>query len=602
MDILENKLKLLPDKPGVYIMLNADNVIIYVGKAKNLKNRVRQYFHSSVKSEKVSAMVKNVADFNYILTDSENEAFTLENNLIKKNKPKYNILLKDDKTYPYLKINLKTRYPYFEITRRIKKDGSRYFGPFMGGISVTETLDVINTVYTLRSCTQVLGGKPKKECLNYHIKTCNAPCMGYCSEKEYMVNVRRAIDFLEGNTDDCYEILKEKMEFFAKCEQFEIALSYREKLKMLEKLDSKKITSLNRFINADVISYATNDIFACVSILIIRGGKTLGGNSYSLEGVCLEESEYITSFIKQYYTKGKEIPEEIIVNSNFNTLELEEYLKLLAEKNIKIVYPKQGDKKSLTDLAYKNAKDYLEKFVGKIQHKEDMTKLACKRLQEVLSLPKYPRVMECFDISHTSGTEKVGSMVVFIDGEAAKSRYRKFKIKTIEGNDDFACLQEVLTRRINKLKENDSSFPPPDLIVIDGGKGQLSSVLEVFESLGCLIPVISLAEKEELIFTPYQKEPIALSYRDYALKVLQRLRDEAHRFAITYHRSLRDKRTLTCALYDIEGLGKKKVVDLLRHFGSVKAIMQADESELMKVEGIGEKTASLIVKFFAGKS
>lgn len=603
MTELEKKLKLLPDHAGVYVMLNSDGVVIYVGKAKNLKNRVRQYFHSSVKPEKVTAMVSNVADFYYILTNTENEAFTLENNLIKKHKPRYNILLKDDKTYPYLKINLKNKFPYFEITRRIKKDGAKYFGPFMNGVSVKETLDLLNSVYCLRSCKYSLDEKNRKECLNYHIKTCLAPCAGYCDEKTYAEQVKKAIDFLNGETDDCEEILTEKMQRFAENEQFELALAYREKLKMLKKIDGKKLVSLNRFINADVISYACNGIFSAVAILLIRGGKTLGGRCFSLEGSYADSGEYLSAFLKQYYVNGKEFPEEIIVNVPIEESEdLSEYFYLVGGKRVKINYAQKGDKKSLTDMALANARDYLERYVGKIAREQDMTILACERLKDILNLKKVPLRMECYDISHTSGTEKVGSMVVFVNGKADKSQYRKFKIKTVEGNDDFACLQEVLKRRLQKIAEGDEHFPVPDLIVIDGGKGQLSSVKEIFDEVGCDIELISLAKKEELIYTVFSTEPVVLNHRDYALRMLQRLRDEAHRFAITYHRSLRNKRTLENELAQIDGVGEKRARDLIRTIGSVKLVSQAEKMLLTSVDGIGEKTADAIIKYFALKS
>lgn len=603
MSEFENKLKLLPDHSGVYVMLNCENAVIYVGKAKNLKNRVSQYFRSGAKPEKVSAMVSNVADFYYILTDTENEAFTLENNLIKKYKPRYNILLKDDKTYPYLKINLKNRFPYFEITRRVKKDGAKYFGPFMNGISVGETLDVINGVYKLRSCKFVLDGKKRKECLNYHIKTCLAPCADYCTEKEYMQAVKKAISFLEGETDEAEKILTEKMNNFALNEQFELALDAREKLKMLKKLDGKKLASLNRFINADVVSLVGNGIFSAVGVLITRSGKMLGGNCYSLDGTGIDGEEYLSSFLKQYYVKGKEFPDEIIVNIPLSEAkELEEYFYLLGGKRVKINYAIKGDKKALCEMAQANAKDYLERYIGKIKHKQDMTTLACEHLKEILNLKKTPLVMECYDISHTSGTEKVGSMVVFKNGEADKTSYRKFKIKTVVGNDDFACLQEVLKRRLQKLVLNDEHFPKPDLIIIDGGKGQLSSVKEIFDEYGCDIDLISLAKKEELVYTVYSNQPVVLNHRDYSLRLLQRIRDEAHRFAITFHRSLRDKRTLESELAEIEGVGEKRAKELIKVIGSVKLVSQVEKRQLLMVDGIGEKTADAIIKHFALKN
>ena len=598
MSDLVSKLSLLPTSAGVYVMLNADGQVIYVGKAKNLKNRVRQYFYSGRKTEKVTAMVKNIVDFYYILTGSENEAFTLENNLIKKYKPHYNILLKDDKTYPYLKIDLSQPFPAFEITRKIKKDKAKYFGPFMNGVSIKDMLDLVNTLFMLRPCKRVLG-KPQKECLNYHIKQCLAPCTGKVDKQEYMLNVKKAIAFLEGEDGNAEQILKDKMDYFAQKEEYEIAINYRNKLQLLSKIDSKKLTSLNRFINADVISYATDGIFGAIGFLVTRSGRMIGGNCYSLEGVCLNEEEYLTSFIKQYYLKEKEIPYEIYVNAPLEEgTALEEYFKCTFNKSVKIIYPKIGDKKKLTDLAYANAKDYLDRFVGKIKHKQDMTVLACKRLQEVLDLKNYPKVIECFDISHTSGVDKVGSMAVFINGEKEKSRYRKFRIKTVQGNNDFESLKEVLTRRLDRLVSGDDKFSAPDLIVIDGGKGQLSSVKQVFDKYRLNIDLISLAEKEEIVYT-YDGKEIILDHREYCLKLLQRIRDEAHRFAITYHKSLRDDKRVQTELKNINGLGKEKIKALLTHFKSLDKIKSATKQEIMQVKGIGEALATQLVEYFS---
>ncbi len=599
MGEIEKKLSLLPEGAGVYVMLSESGEIIYVGKAKNLKNRVRQYFYSGRKTEKVKAMVNNIVDFYYILTGTENEAFTLENNLIKKYKPRYNILLKDDKTYPYLKIDLSQRFPTFEITRRIKKDRAKYFGPFMNGISVNEMLDVINSTFMLRPCKKVLGEKATKECLNYHIRLCLAPCSGRVDRDEYLNGVYKAIDFLEGNDSGAEQILLKKMQYFAEREDYETAIRYRDKLELLKKIDSKKITSLNRFINADIISFASDGIFGAIGFLVTRSGRMIGGNCYGLEGACLNEDEYLSAFIKQYYLKEKELPDEIYVNMQLGeSSSLEQYFKESFNKAVKIVNPKQGDKKKLTDLAYKNAKDYLERYIGKIKHKEDMTTLACARLKEVLGLKRYPKVMECFDISHTSGKEKVGSMAVFINGEKEKSRYRKFRIKTVEGNNDFASLQEVLTRRLDRLVHGDDKFSAPDLIIIDGGKGQLSSVKEIFDRYGLDIDLISLAEREEIVYT-YDGREVIIDHREYCLKLLQRIRDEAHRFAITYHRSLRDNKRIESELSKVEGLGKVRIKELLKHFGSLKRLSEATKEEIMQVKGIGENTAKLLVEYFA---
>lgn len=597
MSELKEKLKLLPDSPGVYIMLDKDKVVIYVGKARVLKNRVRQYFHATVKSEKVSAMVENIDDFYYIITKSEIDALALENNLIKKYKPKYNVLLKDDKTYPYIKVHTREEFPRVSITRKIKKDG-RYFGPFMGGVRCADILDIIGAVYNVRTCSVIVTGKPKKPCLRFHLKRCLAPCAGFCDKDEYAKRVKKTLAFLDGNYEEAEAILREKMLRFAENEEFELAMEYRQKLEMLSKLALKRITSLNRDVNADIIALKTNYIYSAANVLITRSGIMQGGKSYALESVASEE-ESLTSFILQYYSSHG-LPDEIIVQEFCEKELLERYFLEQFNKKVDIVLPKQGVKKSLLDMAEQNAEEYLSKSIDKIKHKNDMTKNACKRLQEILSLKKYPRRIECYDISNVSGVDKVGSMVVMIDGESDRNSYRRFKIKTVEGANDYASHQEMMRRRLAKLgTEEEERFPKPDLIVIDGGKGQLSAVKEVFDEYGISdIELIALAEKDEEIFTLYAPESIRLDKRDYALKVLQRIRDEAHRFAVTYFRNLHSKRNLASVLREIDGIGKIKQKALLDAFGTIDRIMRASVEELSKVEGVGRELAEKIKNFF----
>lgn len=595
------KISMLPEDPGVYVMLDADGNVIYVGKAKVLKNRVKQYFYSNKKPEKVAAMVSNIADFYYIITTSEIDALSLENNLIKKYKPHYNILLKDDKTYPYIKVNLKDKFPAFSVTRKIRRDGAKYFGPFMGGVNAKDTLEIINTAFTVRTCdVKIDPDKPRKECLEYHIGRCLAPCAGLVDEKTYAERVRGAVDFLSGADEDVEKLLTEKMTKFAGLEEFELALSYRDKLKMLEKIKLKRITALNKFVDMDIIGVADNGLYAAVNALFVRGGRMQGGKSFSLEDASDGDGERIRGFITGYYTKGAEIPDEILVCSEIeDAAAVEEYLKTTYGKSVRISVPQKGVKKQLVDMAKKNAEDYLEKEIDKIKHKDDMTVEACRRLKEILSLKRYPRRMECYDISHISGVDKVGSMVVFVDGEPDKDSYRRFRIKTVEGNNDFACLREVLKRRLDKLKSDEKDkFPRPDLIIIDGGKGQLSSVKAVFDEEGCDIDLISLAKREEEIFTIYSNEPVVLSHRDYCLKTLQRIRDEAHRFAITYHRQTHVRRNLASELKEIDGIGDKKRKALVDKFGGIENIKRASEDELAETEGIGKALAKTIKEYF----
>ncbi|MBQ6979103.1 MAG: excinuclease ABC subunit UvrC [Clostridia bacterium] len=597
MGIIEDKLKNLPENPGVYVMLNADGQIIYVGKAKNLKNRVRQYFFNSVKTEKVMAMVSNIADFYYIIVPSEIDALSLENNLIKKHKPRYNILLKDDKTYPYIKIDLKSVFPTATITRRIKRDGAKYFGPFMGGVNAYETLDLINLLYSLRPCDKVLSKtKPIKPCLNYHIQKCTAPCAFYESEDAYGERVKSAVAFLSGDISGAEQTLKEKMAAAANAEQFELALKYKQGLNSLDKIKLKRITSLNKFLNADIIAYRTDGIYSAVNLLVVRSGRMLGSRNFSFESAALSDKEALQEFILRYYKKREELPDEIITSEELGDL-LSEYFKKEFSKTVHIICAKQGVRRQLIDMAAVNAEEHLSVAVDRIKHKDDMTVKACAALKEKLNLTRYPRRMECYDISHVSGTDRVGSMVVFIDGEPAKGEYRRFKIKTFEGNDDFRSLQEVLCRRIERLYQDPEKFPKPDLIIIDGGKGQLSSVKEIFDEKGVKdIDLISLAKREEEIFLPENSTPVVLEKRDYCLKMLQRIRDEAHRFAITFHRSLRGKRALSSVLDGVKGLGKVKAQAVMERFKDLSGIINAEKEELMQVDGVGASLADEIIK------
>ncbi len=602
MSIIDDKLKLLPDKPGVYVMLDADGQIIYVGKAKNLKNRVRQYFFNGVKTDKVMAMVKAIADFYYIIAPSEIDALSLENNLIKKHKPRYNILLKDDKTYPYIKVNLKENYPTFKITRKIKKDGAKYFGPFMGGISVKGVLEIINLAFGIRPCEKVLNPlKPIKPCLNFHIHKCDAPCSGRISQEEYRVKFDGAIDFLSGETAPTEKLLKEKMLSASQREEFELALKYKENLLSLEKIKLKRITSLNKFISADVVAYRSNGIYSTVNLLVVRNGRMLGGKNFSFESVALTDGEALREFIMRYYTADGDFPEEIITATPIADADaVESFIKSEFGKNVTIICAKQGVRKQLSDMAGVNADEHLEIAVDRIKHKDDMTVSACRKLKEILSLKNYPKRMECFDISHISGVDKVGSMVVFNDGEPDRDMYRRFKIKTFEGSDDFRALQEVLSRRIERMRTDAEKFPKPDLVIIDGGKGQLSSVKEIFDEMGVTdIDLISLAEREEEIFVLGTNVPVVLPKSDYCLRMLQRIRDEAHRFAITYHRSLRSKRALSSVLDGVKGLGKIKKRALLEKFKDIGGIVSASLSDLKSVEGIGEKQAQIILEYLA---
>ena len=602
-DELLSKIKLLPTNPGVYVMQDKDGNVIYVGKAKNLKNRVTSYFRNGFKTEKVAQMVLNIVDFYYILTPSEKDALTLENNLIKKYKPKYNILLKDDKAYPYIRVNLKEKYPRFTVTRKLKKDGAKYFGPYMLGANVNDILEVLKEAYLIRPCNLVLDvNKKRKECLNYHISRCLAPCAQKCTEKEYDENVKRAIDFLNGNTEEALNLLTEKMNAVVENEEYERAIVLRDKINMLSKLKDKQITQISRFITADVISTKSDGIFSSITIMFVRSGRVSGIKNFANQTLSEKDSERVSEFISRYYLDGKQIPDEIIVPCEIENKDvLQDYLSELKGKKTEIILPKKAVRYKLLEMATENAEDYLSRQINKVKHKDDMTIIACERLQKILNLKRYPRRIECYDISHISGVDKVGSMTVFIDGEPSKNDYRRFKIKTVEWNNDFECLKEVLTRRLLRLDEEGDKWSKPDIILIDGGKGQLSAVSEAIERLAPDIEYISIAEKNEEIYTLYSKEPIVLDKSDYCLKVLQRIRDEAHRFAITFNRQLRGKRTLKSILLEIEGIGAKKRNALLDAFKDILSIKNASLEDIMKVDGIGLKQAQKIKDYFAEK-
>lgn len=598
-NVVREKLKLLPDSPGVYIMLDKEGTVIYVGKARVLKNRVRQYFHSSPKPSKVQAMVDCIADFSYIVTPSEVDALALENTYIKKFKPKYNILLKDDKTYPYIKVHTKEAFPRISVTRRVKLGDGKYFGPFMGGVSCKDIVDVAARVYHIRTCGVAITEKPKKPCLNYHLGRCGAPCAHFISREEYAVCVEKALAFLGGNYEEAETLLTQKMNAFAENEEFELALEYRNKIEMLSRLGERRITAMPRDVDADIWAYASNGLYASISVLVTRGGIMQGSRSYSLDEGAGDRAESFLSFLTQYYA-AHAFPHEIVLDEQIDDALFLSYAEERAGRKVELTRPKFGIRRELLDMAEGNAKEYLEKSISAIQHKNDMTVNACERLKTLLRLSRYPKRMECYDISNVSGVDKVGSMVVFTDGEADKYEYRRFRIRTVEGANDFASLQEVLRRRLAKLgTEEEERFAKPQLIVIDGGKGQLSSVKAIFDELGVSdIDLVALAKQEEEVYTLWQDEPVRLDRRDYALRTLQRIRDEAHRFAVTYFRNLHSKRNLASVLEEIEGVGKSKRAALQKAFGTIDSIMRAAPEELARVEGIGPQLAARIHTYF----
>ncbi len=600
-DIVAEKLKLLPDKPGVYLMKNAEGRIIYVGKAIVLKNRVRQYFQSGKNhSPKVRAMVSHIADFEIIMTASEVEALILECNLIKKHRPRYNISLKDDKSYPYVKVTVQEEFPRVYITRRILKDGARYFGPYTNATAVHESLKLLRRLFPLRTCKHL----QERPCLEYHIKRCLAPCVGKVEKADYDAMIKAVLLFLEGRTEDVEKELQFRMEQAAESFHFEVAARLRDQLLAVRKVAEKQniVTGSG---DQDAVGIARSEIGVVVQVFMIRAGKMIGREHFLLQG-SEDESDgaILAAFLQQYYHRATFIPREILLPMELPAAEQELLEKWLSEKKqkakVQLVLPQRGTKKDIVDMAVGNAEKYLHDEAARIKQANDQTLGAVEELGRYLGLAKMPDRMECFDISHNQGSETVASMVVFEGGLPKKSDYRRFKIQSTEGKpDDFLSMREVTTRRYVDLPEEDL----PDLIIIDGGKGQLSSALEIIRNVAGhkTVPVVGLAKQFELVFTEGNPEPVVLPRHSQALYLIQRIRDEAHRFAITYHRKLRGKRNLVSVLDHIVGIGPKRRQALWSHFGSINKIKEASLEELMAAPGMNKPAAEAVFNFFAAQ-
>lgn len=599
MDIIQDKIKRLPNDPGVYIMKDKDENIIYVGKAKNLKKRVSQYFLRKQDHIKVQNMVKNVVDFDFFIVNNEVEALALENNLIKKHKPYYNILLKDSKTYAYIKVNLKQDFPRFEISRKLSKN-DKYFGPYMAGVTARDVMSIMDYAFKLRKCKLPLAEnkKPLKPCLFHEMHMCSAPCAQKSNKNEYMEEVNRAIRFLKGETKEVEKILKEKMLSASENENFEVALELRDKLKMLEKLESRVITSLGNLVDYDVLNLITSGEFSAMCVLNIRGGKLQGIQTFDILNF-LEEKEAYSQFIMQYYNSHPMVADEIIL-PQVETDEIELYLANKYTKKITITKPKiDSVKYQLLQMAEKNARMHIEKNLDKTTKQRNASIGAINQLKKDLNLKHTPKRIECYDISHTHGTHTVASMVVLINGEKATNMYRKFKIETVDFIDDFASMKEVLTRRMEKLSSDDISFSSmPDLIIIDGGKGQLSSAVEIMEKYHFTNDLISLAKREEEVFKPNLSIPYLLKKGSYSLRLIQLARDEAHRFAITFNRQLRAKGMYKGGLESIEGVGPATRRALLRKFRTIENIKNATLEDLENTKGVTKPTAKIIYNHF----
>jgi excinuclease ABC subunit C len=598
---LQNKLANLPSKPGVYQFFNDKNKVIYVGKANNLRSRVKSYFHSKNPNAKTEALVSKIVDFELVVTDSEVEALVLENNLIKELKPRYNVNLKDDKSFPFIKVTNEP-YPRIFSTRRVVRDGSKYFGPYTSVKNMKSALRMINQIFKIRSCKfdindDSIAKKKFKVCLDYHIKKCDGPCEGLISEKDYNEMVDEVVKVIRGRTDDLIKDLDQKMKNAAFNMEFEKAAEIRDKIDQLRIISSKQKVVSNDFEDRDVISIAFEDKDSACSVFNIRSGKLVGKKQLHLSLRGGEELEEIyTSAIKFYYGDHVEIPKEILIEVEPLEKELlEEWLNQRAEKKVKIFIPQRGELKALVAMCKENANLQLKEIQLQKMKKEGNVPFSLSALQRDLRLKVLPRRIECFDISNIQGSDSVASMVVFIDGKPKKSEYKKFIIKEVEGPDDFASMQEVIRRRYSRFLENKDPFP--DLIMVDGGKGQLSSAVEILDSLGIKqYNIIGLAKRLEEVFFPENSEHESIPKTSSGLKLLQQIRDEAHRFAITFHRQRRSKRTITTELTEIKGIGKATAYQLLSQLGSVEKIKNSDTETLSKI--IGNKKAQLVREYF----
>lgn len=613
---IEEKLKLLPAGPGVYLYKDAGGRVIYVGKAVSLKNRVRSYFQPGANHPpKTRIMLEKVADLDFIVTDSEVEALILEQNLIKEHRPRYNVLLKDDKSYPYLKVTLGEDFPRVMITRRHVKDGSRYFGPYTRVGAVNETLRLLKKLFPFRSCKQKEPPVRERPCLNHHIKRCLGPCCGLVDREKYRSMINEVCLFLEGRQEDLIKRLAARMEEAAEKLEFERAARLRDQLQAVrEVVERQKIVS-GGFEDQDVVAMARAFDEACVMVFFVRGGKLIGREHFMLKGTeDLGRAEAVTAFIKQYYTGVDFIPGEILLSEEVveEKAVIEKWLSGKRGSKVILKTPRRGEKKKLVEMVAKNALLTLEQVRSEEAARRDDAAEALAELARELGLDQPPHRMECYDISNTQGAESVGSMVVFEEGKPANDQYRRFKIRTVEGPDDFASIREVLRRRFTRAREerellntgqigsHEAGFHRlPDLVIIDGGKGQLSAARQVMRELGFAhIPTYGLAKEEELLFSEDRPGPIALPAGSRALHLLQRLRDEAHRFALAYHRNLRGKAGLKSLLEEVEGIGEVRRRALLKAFGSLAEIEKATPEQLAAVKGMNKKAARAVYEFF----
>jgi len=603
---LKDKLDNLPAQSGVYLMKDATGKIIYVGKAVNLRSRVRSYFHASVDSPKTMRLASQVADIDFIVTESELEALLQEMTLIKRYRPRYNIRLKDDKSYPYIKITWQDDFPKVFVTRRMQSDGARYFGPYTHVWAVHETLHTLRKVFPYLTCDRIITGQDKRACLYYDIGLCSAPCIGATSRAEYRTMIDQLCLFLEGKTEAIVDDLRSKMAAAAESLEFERAARFRDRLQAIQRVVERQRVISPELTDQDVIAMARMDGSACVQVFFIRQGKLIGREYFVLEGAEGEDlPELMTSFVKQFYDSAPFVPPEILLQTDIEEAQI--IAAWLRSKRggekVQLHLPRPGTEQDLVQMAAENAAQTLMMLRAQWEADQNKQVVALTELQAALNLEQAPTRIECYDISNIQGTNAVGSMVVFVKGVARKSDYRRFKIRTVEGANDFAMLQEVLRRRFrHALEPQGEPLSPgaqadpfarfPDLVIIDGGKGQLKAALEVLEELGLdTIPVVSLAKQQEEIFMPGRSESIQLPRDSQALFLVQRIRDEAHRFALGYHRTLREKTGLASQLDVIPGIGPRRRQALLKRFGSLEAIREASVDDLASVQGMTRQAA-----------
>ena len=615
----EYHLKNLPSKPGVYLMKNSLGEVIYVGKAKILKNRVKSYFQNSKNhSEKVRVMVKHIAEFEYIVTDSEMEALILECNLIKKYSPRYNILLKDDKFYPFIKITVNDDFPRVFVTRNYSKDGSKYFGPYTNGTAVYETINLINKIFPLRTCKLLIkeGGETVRPCLNYHIKKCFGPCGGYINKEEYGKMIKDVIDILSGKDTTVLKVLQSEMEEASMNLEFEKAADLRDKILAIEAIVEKQKIFKTMEGDEDFINIYRDEKDSCVQVFFSRDGKILGREHFIFENTAEDSiEEILEEFITSFYGGTAKVPRTIYVPALSNVELVEEYLTIKRGAKVWIKVPQKGQKREMLDMVKNNAQITLEKFKDKYLMDKEINKIALEELQELLDLEIWPSRIEAYDISNIQGVDSVGSMIVFEEGRSKNSDYRRFRIKTVKGANDYDSMREILTRRfshgleeVKAIQESKLQFSAgkfsnfPDLIMMDGGKGQINIALEVLRDLNINIPVCGLVkdDKHATRGIIYNNEELIINRSSNLMQLIRRIQDEVHRFAITYHRSLRDKRTLHSVLDDIPNVGEKRRRALLMKFGSVDNIKSATLEQLLETPSINNKAAESIYQYFNG--